>query len=75
MSKNMEELIRGILSRRDPEGYYVIPASPRAMSMLQGIRGVEVVETGDVILARTRSRRLAARIARMLARLGLLALL
>lgn len=70
-------VLRDILSRRDPHGYYVIPARPEAwdlVSPLSGRDGVVIVEYGDVILVKTRSRSLASRIARMLASRGLLAL-
>ena len=71
-----DSLLRDLLTRRDPHGYYVIPAKPEAAPLLEGYLrrpGVVVVEYIDMILVKTRSRSLAARLARALARRGLLA--
>ncbi len=73
-----EELIlRDILSRKDPHGYYVIPMKEEALEVVRRFLsrpGVIIVEYNDVILFKTRSRSLADRVARLLARKGLLAL-
>ena len=69
-----EDLIREILSRRDPHGYYVIPALAEAASEVEklGVEGVKLDFAGDVVYVKVRSRSAAARIARHLARLNLL---
>ena len=72
-----EELVlRDILSRKDPHGYYVIPMKEEALEAVKHYLsrpGVIIVEYNDVILLKTRSRSLADRVARLLARRGLLA--
>ncbi len=71
----MERLLRELLSRRDPSGYYVIPArnTPEARSVAEA-EGAVVEEAGDTLYIRVRSRSTAARIASRLAKRGLLAL-
>ncbi len=65
--------LRGFLERRDPQGYYVIPAKPEAAALLGGWPGVEVERAGGLLLVRVKSRGLALRILRALAGRGLLA--
>ena len=69
-----EELVREILSRRDPHGYYVIPALPEAADEVSrlGVEGVKLDYAGDVVYVKVRSRSAAARIARHLLKRGLL---
>ncbi len=70
-----EQLIREILSRRDPHGYFVIPAKPEAYAIIEKYAskpGVVIVEYNDVIIVKTRSRSLAEKIARKLLHAGLL---
>jgi hypothetical protein len=71
-----ERLLRDLLSRRDPHGYYVIPARPEARSIVEGLAGGEaiIVDAADVILVKVRSRSTASKILRVLNRKGLIAL-
>ena len=71
----VDRLLRELLSRRDPRGYYVIPArnTEEARSLAES-EGADVEEAGDVLYIRVKSRSAAARIASRLARSGLLAL-
>ncbi len=70
----MRGVPRDLLSRRDPQGYYVIPLV-RSEEVLRRLSemGVEYEEAGDVVYARVRSRSIAARIASWAARKGFLA--
>ena len=70
----MRDVIKEILSRRDPQGMYVIVADARARDVVEEFRGwgVEWEEVGDEIIVRTRSRSVAERLARALARKGFL---
>ena len=58
------------LGRRDPEGYFVLLASPEARELVP--QGCLVEEAGDVIVIRTKSRSLANKLLRTLKRKGLL---
>lgn len=69
---SLEHAARDILSRRDPHGYYVIPAKEEARDLVKG-PGVVVIDVGEGILIKTRSRSQAAKILRILYRKGLLA--
>jgi len=64
-------LFREILSRRDPHGYYVIPAEDEAKSLVL-MQGVIIVDVGDGILVKTRSRSQALKILKMLYKRNLL---
>ena len=69
-------ILRDVLSRRDPHGYYVIPVKAEGRDLVEPYLrrpGVVLVEYADIILLKTRSRSLAEKIARSLARRGLLA--
>ena len=71
-----EVLIREILRRRDPHGYYVVPIKEEALPLVRQYLarpGVVLVEYSDVLLFKTRSRSLAEKVATALARRGLLA--
>ncbi|GAB6148826.1 hypothetical protein [Stetteria hydrogenophila] len=72
----VERVVRDLLSRRDPHGYYVIPAKAEAEEVVRqlGVPGVLLEPAGDTVYVKVRSRSGAARIARRLAKLGLLAL-
>ncbi|UXD22122.1 hypothetical protein IPA_01905 [Ignicoccus pacificus DSM 13166] len=58
------------LGKRDPQGYFVILADPRAKETLP--EGVETMDEGDVLIIRVKSRSLATKIVRKLEREGLL---
>ena len=66
--------VREILKRRDPEGYFVIPVRREAVGELGKLDGILLEEAGEVVLVRTKSRSVAAKLCRRLARKGLLAL-
>jgi len=70
----LKDVIKEILSRRDPQGMYVIVADARARDIIEEFRGwgIEWEEVGDEVIVRTRSRSVAERLARALARRGLL---
>ncbi len=69
-------VLEEILSRRDPHGYYVIPIAPEGLEALRRRlpEGAVIVEAGDVVLVKVRSRSAAARLARAAASLGVLVL-
>ncbi len=70
-NNDLGELFR----RKDPWGYYVIPAKRDALSELPSdlLKALNIEDAGDVILLRTRSRALARKIALILLRKSLLA--
>lgn len=73
--KSYEELIRELLARRNPHGYYVIPVKLDGVDeVVKGVEGVVIEEVGDTALVMVRSRREAERIARSALNRGLLAL-
>jgi len=66
-------ILRELLARRDPHGYYVIPANDKALEYINGFEGVKIVNAGgDIILIKTRSRNTALKIARMLMKRNLI---
>ncbi|MCE4603889.1 MAG: hypothetical protein F7B20_02845 [Aeropyrum sp.] len=70
-----ERLLRDILKRRDPHGYYVIPVRPEAREYLSRIplpKEAKIVDGVDVILVKVRSRSEAMRILRTLNRKGMI---
>ncbi len=71
----VDEILRDILSRRDPHGYYVIPALAEAADEVErlNIDGVKMDFSGDIVYIKVRSRNAVSRIIRHLARLNLLA--
>ncbi len=73
----MEDVVRQILSRRTPDGYYVIPLldTPEARRLIEHVKeeGIEVEEAGDILYVKVKPRSVAARIARLAARKHLLA--
>ncbi len=71
---SLDKVVREVLSRRDPQGMFVIVADARARDLIEEFRGWGVIaeEVGDEIIFRTRSRSVAERLARALARRGLL---
>lgn len=72
---SVQDLLRDILSRRDPHGYYVIPVDvDRVDDILKTVNGVgiRVVYANDVALIKTRSRSLAIKLVRAAARMDAL---
>ncbi|MEB3806021.1 MAG: hypothetical protein GSR73_00680 [Desulfurococcales archaeon] len=73
--ESLGSVLRDLLSRRDPHGYYVIPVDIEKLDAVleRGRRdGVKIVYLNEIALVKTRSRGLAERIARTAARLGAL---
>ena len=69
---DIEAVIRGYLSKKTPDGYYVIPAKPEARKLVEKYRGISLEETGILIIVKTRSRSIAEKILRKLYSAGLL---
>ncbi len=71
-----EKLLRELLARRDPHGYYVIPARPEAKRLVEGLSRGEavIVDAVDVILVKVKSKSVASRLLRVLNRKRLIAL-
>ncbi len=69
---DLEELVREFLSRRSPDGYYIIPVRREARSLLEKYSGVIVEEAGTLLLVKTRSRSIAEKILRKLHMRGLI---
>ena len=69
-------VLRDILERRDPHGYYVIPIDAERFAQLERYlpQGSKLLQAGDVVFVKTRSRRHAERLTRLASRLGALAL-
>ena len=63
---SVEKIVREILSRRDPRGYYVIPADKKCVELLEKFKGIELEEAGDTVFIKTKSRSIAEKVARML---------
>lgn len=75
--RDLEDTVRGLLSRRDPNGFYVILAlnNSEAKNAVSGfLRGRDILieEYGDLIVIRCKSRSVAERIAKTLLSRGLL---
>lgn len=63
-----ERILRDLLSKRDPHGYYVVPVARHYVDelkkLVEKMKDVVVEDAGDVVIVRVRSRSVAARIAR-----------
>ncbi|MCE4600369.1 MAG: hypothetical protein F7C38_02230 [Desulfurococcales archaeon] len=73
--ESLGSVLRDILSRRDPHGYYVIPIDIEKLDAVldrSRVEGLKIVYLNELALVKTRSRGLAERIARTAARLGAL---
>lgn len=70
---SIDEQIKELLARRDPKGFYVIPSDRSSIDLVRHFyNDVEFEEVGDLVLIKTRSRRVAERIARILIQRGLI---
>jgi hypothetical protein len=69
-----EKAVRECLSRRDPMGYYVVPARKDCKELLTGVSGIELEEVGGIVLVKTRSRSVAEKILRILIKKEMLVL-
>lgn len=69
-----KSVLRELLSRRDPSGYYVIPAEKSAIELLQQCysNSIVVEDLGDILLVKVTSRSSAERIVNLLFSRGLL---
>ncbi|MEM1831744.1 MAG: hypothetical protein QXJ64_08405 [Thermosphaera sp.] len=65
---NDEKVLCSILSRRDPNGYYILVADKKCLELLKQSRRALIIveEIGDSVILKTRSRSAAERIARLL---------
>ncbi len=71
-ANNIENIIREYLSRKTPDGYYVIPVKPGARGLIEKYKGLVLEETGSLLFIKTRSRSVAEKILRKLYRQRLL---
>lgn len=63
-----------MLSRKDPQGYYVIPCKLSILRVMEKHNiNIVVEEAGDVVFLRTKSRRVAEYLASIALKHGLLA--
>lgn len=72
----MEYIVRELreyLKRRDPQGYYVIPAKPEAIELLGSWKGILLETSGETVLVRVKSRSLARKVVLTLSEKNLLA--
>ncbi|HIQ03126.1 MAG TPA: hypothetical protein EYH40_01755 [Desulfurococcales archaeon] len=69
----IDSIIKSIISKRDPQGYYVIPLrnKPELNSLLSRFKGLNVESYGSIVIVRTKSRDIAKRIIRDALRCGL----
>ncbi len=70
----MTNSIRDILSRRAPDGSYIILARSEALPLLERERVEIEVLSKNLVAVKTRSRSLAEKLARKLSKKGLLAM-
>lgn len=68
-----EKLIQEILSKRTPDGYYLIPADRKGLVAIRTRFSVnfEIEELGDVVVVKVKSRNIAEKITRYLVLKGL----
>ena len=61
-----KDVVKDILSKRDPQGYYIIPLkdNPKLLMLLTTIEGLIIDRYGDIIIVKTRSRDLVKKILR-----------
>ncbi len=70
---SIEDLVRSVISKKDPAGFYVIVADRNALPIVEKYaKDVQVEEYGDSLVIRTKSRRVAEELARRLARKNML---
>jgi len=71
---NVEKIIRDIVSRRDPSGYYVLLVSNTsdAKSVLAQYTSIVIEECGGVLVVKCKSRRIVEELARKLGNRGVL---
>lgn len=69
-----DSIIKSIISKRDPQGYYVIPLrnKPRLNSLLSKFKDLNVESYGSIFIVRTRSRDIAKRIIKDALKYGLI---
>ncbi len=61
-------MVNNLLGPRDPEGYYVVRVPRKLLNNIMGRYGnrIKIIEMGEEILIRTKSRRIALSIIKML---------
>jgi len=71
----MSDLVKAIISKRDPQGYYVISLrrTQATDNVLLKVRDAEIEYYGDTVIVRTKSRDEAKRIVRLAIKCGILA--
>ena len=54
----MQNVIKAIISKRDPQGYYIIPLRkiPQLTNIILKVGNVIIEEYGDTVIVKTRSR-------------------
>ncbi len=71
----MSDLVKAIISKRDPQGYYVIPLrkTQATDNVLSKVRDAEIEYYGDTVIVRTKSRDEAKRIVKLAIKYSILA--
>jgi len=73
-SNDVKNFIRSYLSRRTPDGYFVVPAKLEALNYLKDLENMIIYEiAGNIVFIKVKSRSLGERIIRRLYRLKLIA--
>lgn len=69
-----EKVLRSVLSKRDPHGYYVLVADKKCFEVLKQNQRATIImeEIGDSVIIKAKSRSVAERIAKLLIAKGLL---
>lgn len=63
---DVESIIREYLSKRTPDGYYVIPVKNEARRLLERYHDIVLEESGLLLFVKTKSRSTAEKILRKL---------
>ena len=63
----MLDVVRSIISKRDPQGYYVIPLKniPHLTNIISKMNDIIIEEYGDTIIVKTKSRNTVKRIVKL----------
>ena len=66
-AKEIKRIVREYLSKKTPDGYYVIPAHRDALKVLENLEGsLSIEEVGDMIVVKTKSRKIGEEVIRKL---------
>ncbi len=63
---HVEKIVKDIIRRKDPKGYYIIPAEKGVLKFIKD-KDILIENLGTYVILRTKSRRVAERLARMFA--------